>query len=64
MVFPAETFPGIFHFSFLLGVPGIAITPHCAWAARECRAKLIRICAQNLKAYQQGKPIHVVKPEE
>lgn len=48
----------------LLGVPGIAITPHCAWAARECRAKLIRICAQNLKAYQKGKPIHVVKPEE
>lgn len=46
----------------LLGVPGIVITPHCAWAAQECRKKLIQICADNLKAYQKGKPIHVVKP--
>ena len=57
-VAPQEPLP---ESSPLLGVPGIVLTPHCAWAARECREKLIRICAQNLKAYQKGKPIHVVR---
>ena len=59
-VTPQEPLPQA---SPLLGVPGIVITPHCAWAARECRKKLIQVCAQNLKAYQKGKPIHVVKPQ-
>lgn len=36
------------------------ITPHVAWAAYESRVRLIDMVAENLKAYQAGKPIHTV----
>jgi len=46
----------------LLGAPNCIITPHVAWYAREARDRLMRIAAENLKAFQSGKPVNTVKP--
>ena len=44
----------------LLKAPNCIITPHIAWATKEARIRLMNIAVENLKAYQNGKPIHVV----
>ena len=36
------------------------ITPHIAWASAEARGRLLEIMTENVKAYQNGKPINVV----
>lgn len=36
------------------------ITPHIAWAAKEARARLMAIAADNLRQYLAGQPINVV----
>jgi len=36
------------------------ITPHIAWAPREARQRLMDITVENMKAYLDGRPIHVV----
>jgi len=38
----------------LLAAPNCAVTPHCAWATREARARLIADAAANLRAFQAG----------
>ena len=35
-------------------------TPHLGWASREARIRLVKIVADNLKAYQAGSPVNVV----
>ena len=45
----------------LLGAKNCIITPHIAWAPRETRARLVSIVAENLKAFMNGNPVHVVK---
>jgi glycerate dehydrogenase len=44
----------------LLSAKNCIITPHLAWATREARARLMRVAAQNLAAFLEGKPINVV----
>ena len=44
----------------LAGVPGITITPHVAWAPVETRQRLTQMVFDQLAAFLQGKPIHVV----
>ncbi len=44
----------------LLGAPRCCITPHIAWAGAETRQRLMRIVAENIRAFLQGKPIHTV----
>ncbi|MEX0655492.1 MAG: D-2-hydroxyacid dehydrogenase [Phycisphaeraceae bacterium] len=44
----------------LLTAPNCFITPHIAWATREARTRLMQIAADNLHAYLQGEPTHVV----
>ena len=44
----------------LLTARNCYITPHIAWATREARQRLIKICQQNFDAFAQGKPINVV----
>lgn len=44
----------------LLTAKNCLITPHIAWGSFEARKKLLEIVVENLKAYQQGKPINVV----
>lgn len=48
----------------LLGAPNMLITPHIAWAPREARGRLMEITVANLKAFQDGNPIHVVNGAE
>lgn len=38
----------------LLGVPRVILTPHLAWATRECRARLIQETANNIQAWLRG----------
>ena len=44
----------------LLNAPNMIITPHIAWAPKEARQRLMDITVENLKAYIQGSPVHVV----
>ena len=38
----------------------LIITPHIAWASRQSRQNLVNEIAENIKAYQQGKPRNLV----
>ena len=44
----------------LLGAPNCFMTPHIAWAPFETRKRLLGIAEDNLRAFVQGHPIHVV----
>ena len=44
----------------LLGVEGILITPHIAWAPRETRARLMGIAAENIRRFLAGQPVNDV----
>lgn len=45
----------------LMGVENCLITPHQAWAAVESRRRLLDIVCNNIKAFQAGLPINIVK---
>jgi glycerate dehydrogenase len=44
----------------LARAPNCLITPHIAWATEEARARLMQATAQNIKAFLDGRPIHLV----
>jgi glycerate dehydrogenase len=44
----------------LLRAKNLTLTPHIAWAAYEARDRLMAITAENIAAFQSGKPIHLV----
>lgn len=44
----------------LLTAKNCVITPHIAWAALETRRRLVKIAAENLKAYIEGNPVNTV----
>ncbi|MFT4624542.1 MAG: glycerate dehydrogenase [Myxococcota bacterium] len=44
----------------LWGRPDVVLTPHIGWKATEARNRLIHIVAENLAAFVEGRPIHVV----
>ncbi len=44
----------------LFGAKNCVITPHVAWASHAARKRLITMAAQNLAAWQSGKPVNVV----
>lgn len=44
----------------LLTAKNCCITPHIAWAAKETRARLLKILEENIEAYLSGKPQNVV----
>ena len=44
----------------LLTAKNCIITPHIAWAPRECRQRIITCTEENIRAYLEGNPIHVV----
>ncbi len=44
----------------LLTAKNCFITPHIAWATFEARQRLLQIAIDNLKAFANGEPIHVV----
>jgi glycerate dehydrogenase len=46
----------------LLGTPNTFITPHIAWAGLNARQTIIRMTAENIEAFMEGKPRNVVNP--
>ena len=44
----------------LLAAPNCIITPHIAWASKECRERILATTIENIKAYISGSPINVV----
>lgn len=44
----------------LLSAPNCVITPHIAWASVEARQRLMRIAADNVRAFLDGRPTNVV----
>lgn len=41
-------------------IPNLIVTPHIAWSSRDARQRVVDICANNIKAFLQNKPINVV----
>ncbi|AHC14687.1 D-2-hydroxyacid dehydrogenase [Salinispira pacifica] len=46
--------------SALIHHPKTLFTPHIAWASRDARERAIRIAADNIQAWMDGKPVNVV----
>ncbi|MEM7397086.1 MAG: NAD(P)-dependent oxidoreductase, partial [Verrucomicrobiota bacterium] len=46
----------------LLTAKNCIITPHMAWATGAARERLMRTTTENVRAFIEGKPIHVVNP--
>lgn len=46
--------------SLLFHEPNAYVTPHMAWAALAARERLMKIAAQNLRAFIEGNPVNVV----
>ena len=44
----------------LLHASNCVITPHCAWATRAARQRLLDITVANVRAFQSGRPVNVV----
>ena len=44
----------------LLGAMNCVITPHIAWATKNARERLLKISAENIRAWLEGKPQNVV----
>ena len=44
----------------LLTAKNCLITPHISWAPKEARERIMTVSLENLKAFTEGKPIHVV----
>lgn len=38
-------------------IPNLIVTPHCAWAARQSRQRLVDQTVENVRAFLQGKPL-------
>lgn len=47
----------------LLSARNILITPHLAWATKEARERLMTAIADNIRAFQSGRPINVVNQD-
>lgn len=44
----------------LLQAPNTLITPHISWASLDARRNIIKLTAENIRAWQEGKAINVV----
>ncbi len=44
----------------LLNAKNCIITPHIAWATKSARIRLLQVAAENIRAWQNGKPQNVV----
>ena len=44
----------------LLGAKNCFLTPHIAWATKDARERLLKVSAENLRAFAAGKPQNVV----
>jgi glycerate dehydrogenase len=60
-VAPEEPIPPA---SPLLGLPGLLLTPHMAWASLAARQRLVQQCAENIRSFLQGRPLNVVNAQD
>lgn len=44
----------------LLNAPNCIITPHVAWAAKECRQRIVDCVIENIRTYVNGIPKNIV----
>lgn len=44
----------------LLEAPNCLITPHMSWGAKEARRRIMDTTVENVRAYMNGSPVHVV----
>ena len=44
----------------LLKAPNCIITPHISWAPKENRRRIMDCTVENIRAFLNGKPVHVV----
>lgn len=44
----------------LLNAPNMILTPHIGWASVEARERLVKVVAENLKAYLKGEKLNVL----
>ena len=44
----------------LLKAPNCIITPHISWAPKESRRRIMDCTVENIRAFLNGKPVHVV----
>lgn len=42
-------------------IPNLIITPHSAWGSRESRQRLLEQLAENVREYQLGQPVRIVR---
>ncbi len=54
-VFTTEPFGTNHPFYKIKDLPGVILTPHCAWGAYESRVRCINIIADNISAFVEGK---------
>lgn len=46
----------------LLKAKNCIVTPHIAWASLATRQRLMQSTAENIRAFQAGKPMNVINP--
>lgn len=46
----------------LYSMPNVCLTPHIGWKRKETRQRLLDIVAENITAFQGGRPVNVVNP--
>jgi len=54
-VYTKEPFPNDHPYSRILKNPNVILTPHMAWGAYEARCRCVKIVAENIKAFFEGK---------
>ena len=59
-VYSLEPFPIDSPFYEIKDLDNVCLTPHMAWATKEARERLMRICASNIESFIQGTPQNVV----
>lgn len=41
-------------------IPNLIVTPHCAWGSGEARQRIVEQTAENIRAFQSGRPLRAV----
>ena len=59
-VYSVEPFGMDHPFYEIKDMPGVILTPHCAWGAYEARVRCINIIADNIKSFIEGKILNRV----
>lgn len=54
-VFSVEPFPADHPYSRILGRDNVCLTPHTAWGAVEARNRCVRVIAENIHSFTEGK---------